>query len=176
MNPNYTIFVLVLRAVFLLTTVLTFLIFLKRQRNASPIFEQKVVFLLSVAVIMFNDPYYFLEVFRPSLFFLFVSTFLVVGFFIILMLCWICMLQKIRATSQRRDFFLSLKTKIIYGVITLGYLSIMLGFLYEITYYSYTESPIIPMHAGLDRLYLAMAVLLGILFLYIGWLYLGIIS
>lgn len=60
MNPTYTIFTIVLRAVFLGIMSLTFAVYLHKLRQIIPCIEQKVVLVLSGFSIFFNDPYYFI--------------------------------------------------------------------------------------------------------------------
>lgn len=60
-----------MRAVFLGIAALSIAYFLSRLnfiglRASVP--EQNVVICLSIGVILFNDPYYFISVFRPNLF------------------------------------------------------------------------------------------------------------
>jgi hypothetical protein len=57
--------------------------------------EQSLVINLSVAVILFNDPYYFIGVFKPNVFSIFIETLLLAIFIIVLFWTWIYLLEKI---------------------------------------------------------------------------------
>jgi hypothetical protein len=50
----------------------------------------------------------------------------------------------------------------------------MFFFIFELGYYSYEESPIVPVHAAFSRLYLATLLLSVLIFLYIAYLYLAV--
>jgi hypothetical protein len=75
MNENYTKFIMIMRGVFLGIMTITTAIYLSRlkyknRRPALP--EQEAVTILAVAVILFNDPYYFIGVFKPNVYSIFV--------------------------------------------------------------------------------------------------------
>lgn len=70
MNDNYTKFIMIMRGVFLSIMVLSTIFFLNRIKyiNRSPsIPEQTIVIVISICTILFNDPYYFIGVFKPNL-------------------------------------------------------------------------------------------------------------
>lgn len=130
-NTSYTQFIIVLRALFLVGMLVTFVIFVGKYNIAHrPSFEAKGVLGLSVFGILFNDPFYLVEVYYPNLPLLFVSTSLVAAFFVALLLSWICMLQKIEASSQNRTFFLSVSTMWSYSGIAGTYFCLLLYFLF----------------------------------------------
>lgn len=97
MNSSYTIFLIVMRAVFLGIMSLALAFYIKKIRNDPSCFEQKVVLVLSGLAIFFNDPYYFIEVFKPNVILLFLSTLFLCTFFIALILSWVCLLERIKA-------------------------------------------------------------------------------
>ena len=133
-----------------------------------------MVIILSGFGILFNDPYYILGVFKPNLFSVFFSTSFIAGFFMALMLSWICLLQKIRSESKGISFVLTTRKKITYGIIAGSYFLILFFFIFELSYYSYTKSPIIPIHSTFRRLYIVTVLLSTGVFGYIAWLYLCI--
>jgi len=174
MNPTYTKFMLIIRAIFLAIMVTAFVIFLKRQSGMAPEIEQRVVMIVSAFSILFNDPYYFIEVFKPNLFSLILSTCFISTFFMAVMLSWIIMLQKIVKASHGQLFFITRKRQLIYASIAGVYFILMFFFIYELGYYSYYESPIVPAHSSFSRLYMVTAFLSILIFLYIGYLYLAV--
>ena len=130
MNPNYTRFMLIIRAVFLTLMVASFIIFLKKQIRIAPEFEQRVVLVVSAFGILFNDPYYFVSVFKPNLFSLFLSASFISAFFIAIMLSWICMLQKVIKASHDELFIFTRKKQLIYGGIAAVYFILVFYFIY----------------------------------------------
>jgi uncharacterized membrane protein len=100
MNDSYTKYMLVTRAVFLAVMVASFVVYLRKQSGTAPEFEQRLVMVVSAFAILFNDPYYFVEVFRPNIFSLVLSASFISIFLLALMLSWVIMLQKIVAASR----------------------------------------------------------------------------
>lgn len=52
---------------------------------------------LSIAIILFNDPYYFIGVFKPNVFSIFIETLFLSIFMLVLLSSWVYMLEKINA-------------------------------------------------------------------------------
>lgn len=176
MNSSYTIFIIVLRAVFLGIMALTFSIYLYKLKQIQPCIEQKIVFVLSGFAILFNDPYYFISVFKPNLPCISISTGFVTSFFIAVVISWVSLLDKIRASLKQQVFSFDKARQTKYGIIAISYFIIVFLFIFEVGYYSFTQSPIIPHNSTFNRLYIATVVLTTVIFLYIVWLYLAIIK
>lgn len=95
MNDNYTKFIIVMRAIFLGIMVLSGGLYFHRlqinnQRFVMP--EQRMVINLSVSIILFNDPYYFIGVFKPNVLSVFIETMFVALFLMMLISSWVYML------------------------------------------------------------------------------------
>lgn len=71
---------------------------------------------------------------------------------------------------------MTLYKKLEYAMISAIYFVIIFWFVFEISYYSFTESPIIPFHSTFNHLYRAIIVLFSIIFLYLAWLYACIVK
>lgn len=132
--------------------------------------------MVSAFSIVFNDPYYFIYVFKPNLFSLFMSTSFVAIFFMVILGSWIVMLQKIISASHGQVFVLTRKKQLIYGGISLAYFILIFYFIFEIGYYSYNESPIVPVHSAFNKLYFVTLAISVMVFLYIAYLYLKVAS
>ena len=100
MSDSYTKYMLVTRAVFLAVMVASFVAYLRKQSGTAREFEQRLVMVVSAFAILFNDPYYFVEVFRPNILSLVLSASFISVFLLAVMLSWVIMLQKIVAASR----------------------------------------------------------------------------
>ena len=174
MNPNYTKFMLVFRGFFLVILSASFITFIRKHRRIIYSFEQKLVLVIAAFSILFNDPYFFIYVFKPSLFLLFLSTTFLAAFLVALIISWICMLQKIKSVSKASIYMPSRNQKMLFGCIGALYFLILAYFQFEVSYYSYTESPIVPVHTSFYNLYLLTLAVTLIVFMYIAWLFLSI--
>lgn len=95
MNDSYTKFIMVMRGIFLGIMVISGGLYLHRlqlinQRFVIP--EQRMVINLSVSIVLFNDPYYFIGVFKPNVLSVFIETMFVALFLMILISSWVYML------------------------------------------------------------------------------------
>lgn len=81
------------------------------------------------------------------------------------------MLEKIATESRGGKYELSACKKWIYGIIAGDYFCLIFGFNFRIGYYSYTDSPIIPVQQMLSVILILLVVFFGLLFLYILHLY-----
>ena len=87
-----------MRAVFLgimICSLVVFYYFLKEKEFKNMLKEQRVVFLLSILIILFNDPYYFIGVFKPNILSVLIESLFVTSFLIGLLFSWIYMLRSI---------------------------------------------------------------------------------
>ena len=73
---------------------------------------------MSGAIILFNDPYYFIEVFQPNLVSLFISTIFIAVYFNVLILSWVCFLEKIKKEGEGQEFIIYPRKKMVYGIIS----------------------------------------------------------
>ena len=89
---------IIMRAVFLgimICSLVVFYYFLKEKEFKNMLKEQRVVFLLSILIILFNDPYYFIGVFKPNILSVLIESLFVTSFLIGLLFSWIYMLRSI---------------------------------------------------------------------------------
>jgi hypothetical protein len=130
-----------------------------------------VVINLSVAIILFNDPYYFIGVFKPNVFSIFVETLFLSIFVLVLISSWVYMLEKINAESRGREYRTSRPRWWINQLAGLDCFIIVFGFNYQIGYYAFNDSPIVPTHKTFSGLFVLTVVFFGIVFAYISYLY-----
>ena len=71
-------------------------------------FEHKYILLLSVSLVIFNDPFYLLTIYKAGPTMAFFSTFFVVQFITFLIIFWVVM---IRRRKKLEIFLLSMKSK-----------------------------------------------------------------
>lgn len=94
-NPNYSKFVISIRLIFTILSIISFSFYYFKARNVvNKPWEQKVILILSFSLLLFNDPLYFLTVYSPNLVFLFLSSFYLTQFLLILIFSWIYCLEK----------------------------------------------------------------------------------
>lgn len=70
MNPAFTEFLLILRYIFVIVATATgirFTLRVERLYRTDRIFEQKYLIILSVAVVLFNDPTAIITIFFPNI-------------------------------------------------------------------------------------------------------------
>jgi hypothetical protein len=94
---------MIMRGVFLGIMVITAALFLRRlkfRNNSLALSEQSLVINLSVSIILFNDPYYFIGVFKPNVFSIFIETLFLALFLMVLISSWIFMLEKINSETR----------------------------------------------------------------------------
>ena len=97
-NPKYTTFALVLRYLcFSLSLVFGFiyLCFYRTIQSNYRTFEHKFIVLLSLALILFNDPFYAVTILKASKFWAILSALFVVIFISSLIFFWVVMVQRI---------------------------------------------------------------------------------
>jgi hypothetical protein len=68
---------------------------LRRQPTRYTCIEQRVVLNLSVGILAFNDPYYFISILWPNIISIFFSTLFISSFLVLLLLSWLYLLQKV---------------------------------------------------------------------------------
>ena len=89
---------IIIRAIFvciMIVSSIAFHYFLKQKNFFKMPKEQRVVFILSILIILFNDPYYFIGVFKPNVISVFIESLFITGFIIGLLFSWIYMLRTI---------------------------------------------------------------------------------
>ncbi len=126
---------------------------------------------LSVAIILFNDPYYFIGVFKPNVFSIFVETLFLSIFVLVLISSWVYMLEKMIAESRGREHRTSRARWWINKLAGLDCFIIIFGFNYQIGYYAYNDSPIVPSHRTFSGLFALTVIFFGVVFGYISYLY-----
>lgn len=98
-NPNYSYFCIALRLSFMAISVAFCLIYASRYRHIQSnrsLPEQKIVLLLSLATVVFNDPFYILTILYPNIFTTFMSTFFTWNFITLIFVTWGFFLQRIK--------------------------------------------------------------------------------
>ncbi len=96
-NKKFTNFSLVLRYTFLTLSIISgifYLLFFFRTPAALRTFEHKYIAVFTVALVLFNDPFYFLTIYEANEFLACLSTFWVVLFATLLLLFWVIMFQR----------------------------------------------------------------------------------
>ena len=101
-DPKYTNFLLILRYTCLVISVFFGILYFKFYfsiENSLLTFEHKFIFLLSICLIFFNDPFYALTILKSEFSLTLLSNFFVIGFISILILFWIVMIQRMYKES-----------------------------------------------------------------------------
>lgn len=97
-NPKFTVYSIVLRYVYFVISVVGLVLYGARYRTipaSERILEQKMVLVLSVLLVMFNDPLYPVTVLYPNKASSYFSVFFVINFVIFLLFLWIVFLDRI---------------------------------------------------------------------------------
>lgn len=81
------------------------------------------------------------------------------------------MLEKINCESRGQQYTLTPCRRWIYTIVGLYYFCILFAFNYEIGYYAYKDSPIVPLHKNFFVIQIVTIIFFGGLFLYIFYLY-----
>ena len=130
MNPNYTIFIVAVRAGLLVITAVSLVAYY--MRSPKPVstrgcLEQRMVRYLGVAVLLFNDPYYFVNLLWPNFISVVLSTAFVALFLLLLLLSWVHVLTKINNTARGLPTELTPCRIVVYGLIGSVYLGMLMG-------------------------------------------------
>lgn len=97
-NPKFTVFSIVIRYVYFVFSVLGLVLYAARYRRVPKeelILEQKMILILSILLIMFNDPLYPVTILFPNRASSYFSVFFIVNFIIFLLFLWIMFLDRI---------------------------------------------------------------------------------
>ena len=95
MNKDFTKFSLTIRYTFLAFSIVAgiiYLIFFLKVPKELRTFEHKYIMLLSVLLVFFNDPFYYLTTYQASKFFAIFSVFTVVSYMSCLLVFWLIMI------------------------------------------------------------------------------------
>lgn len=109
-SEKYTNFTLALRYTFFCISIISsilYLIFYFKLSNDLKTFEHRFISILSFLIPFFNNPFYAINIFSPSVFMAILSTYFTVSLISILLLFWIIMVQRIWKEKIR------VKTKLI---------------------------------------------------------------
>ena len=101
-NSKYTLMIMGLKFVFFLISVIlgiVYIRFFRKMNSFIKTFEHRMIYALSILLIMFNDPLTVLEVFKPSMFFLVLESFSISIFVTALIVFWIVMIKRIHSEA-----------------------------------------------------------------------------
>ena len=102
MNSKYTLMIMGLKFVFFLISVILGIVYIRFYRKMNSFiktFEHRMIYALSIMLMIFNDPLTVLEVFKPSMFFLVLESFSISIFVTALIVFWIVMIQRIHSEA-----------------------------------------------------------------------------
>ena len=97
-NPQFSAFSIIMRLVFFAIAVVSeiaYLVSFVKIPNGESIIEQKMILVLGILQIMFNDPFYGITILAPNAFSSFLSVFFVVNFAIFIIFLWIIFFDRI---------------------------------------------------------------------------------
>lgn len=120
-SEKYTRFLMILRYTFLALSILMgvfYLIFFIRIPPLARTFEHKAIAILSVLLIFFNDPFYYLTIYKVSKYLAVLSSLQVIVFLSFLIFFWAVMLQRIHKEKVSLDTLLINKYSIGVGLVT----------------------------------------------------------
>ena len=103
-NPAYTTFLIALRYTCLAISTVFLIFYYLFYRSIKPeykTFEHKFIFILSIAVLFFNDPLYAATILKSNTCLSVLSSLFVVSFITLLLVFWIIMMQRIPRESIR---------------------------------------------------------------------------
>ena len=129
-NPNYTVYLLALRITCLCLSLGFGAFYFSFYNSITPkyvTFEHSFIAILSIALILFNDPIYYVTVMYSNKFWASISSIFVVGFISLILFFWIVMVQRvhkenIRTTTKlvnKRNLFLFLALFIVLSILTI---------------------------------------------------------
>jgi len=103
---------IIIRAVFLIIMIVALIAFhykLKQKDFNKMPKEQKKVFILSILIILFNDPYYFIGILKSNIVSVLIESLFVSIFIIGLLFSWIYMLRTINFEVRQQNHSLTKK-------------------------------------------------------------------
>ena len=97
-NPTYTTYLLALRYTLFAISIISFAVYIfyyARSPFELRTFEHRFILILSIALILFNDPFYALTILKSNSFWAVISTLFVTTFVSLLIFFWITMVRRI---------------------------------------------------------------------------------
>lgn len=129
-NPQYTIYLLTLRYSLLLISLISlasYAYFYKSLQEFNRTFEHKYIYLLSVALVLFNDPLYALTTFYGSITCAVFSTIHVSMFFSLLIFFWMVMFPRMNFEQDKISTRFASWTSIFASFFIFIFLSLLLS-------------------------------------------------
>ena len=120
-NPEFTKYTFLIRYVFFLLSVIGSVMYLWRLKKVpieERIVEQKMVAMLSILLILFNDPFYPITILSPNPVSSYFSVFFVVNFIIFLLFFWIIFFDRIHLEDGEKQTKVFEWKRIIYIFVT----------------------------------------------------------
>lgn len=120
-NTEFTKYSIIIRYLYFglsLIACVVYMVMLRRVPSGEKIVEQKMIAVLSVLLIFFNDPFYPITVMFPNKASSYFSVFFVINFVIFLMFFWIIFLDRMYYEDGQKQTNLLNKKRIIYIVVT----------------------------------------------------------
>ena len=120
-NPKFTDFSIAIRYVFFVLSIIGVVVYgarFKKVPKSEKILEQKMIMVLSVLLVMFNDPLYPVTVLYPNKASSYFSVFFVINFVIFLLFLWIIFLDRIYYEDGKKETQLFTPKRIAYICIT----------------------------------------------------------
>ena len=129
-NPRYTIYLLTLRYSLLLISLISlvsYAYFYKSLQETNRTFEHKYIYLLSIALVLFNDPLYAFTTFYGSITFAVFSTIHVSMFFSLLIFFWMVMFPRMNFEQDKISTRFASWTSIFASFFIFIFLSLLLS-------------------------------------------------
>lgn len=125
-NSKYTMFLLLLRYSLFFISIIFLARYIKSYWMINKFvrtFEHKMIFILGILLVFFNDPFYAATILKANLFFAGLSTLCVCVFVTALIIFWIVMMQRIHKEPPTPETkLLKSRITIIMGILVFGFL------------------------------------------------------
>lgn len=119
LNTKYTIFITILKMIFFVTSIISGIAYIRFYKRLNPFiktFEHKAIYVLSIMLIFFNDPFSLISLWLPYLFFEIMTSLFYSVFLTGLIIFWIVMLQRVhKEPTTPETKLLFTKTTIVSG-------------------------------------------------------------
>eukprot|EP01017_Pseudomicrothorax_dubius_P034233 TRINITY_DN4669_c0_g1_i4.p1 TRINITY_DN4669_c0_g1~~TRINITY_DN4669_c0_g1_i4.p1 ORF type:complete len:464 (+),score=84.96 TRINITY_DN4669_c0_g1_i4:141-1532(+) len=140
MYQKYAQYLLILKYMFFFVSVIALLLYYKFLKKINPsdrIFEQKMLLVLSIALVLFNDPFFAVTLLYPSFLSALFSTVFVTSFYCLLLLFWLCQFERICTENDKKGT----KTMKPWKVVLILVVWFTLVISYTILSYTYQQDP-----------------------------------
>ncbi|CAD8080945.1 unnamed protein product [Paramecium sonneborni] len=141
LNPIYQETIFIIRLIFLLTSIIAFLIFIFKMRNTSYqklCLEQKFIIVLSFLLILYNDPLYILTIQNPNKVSLVFDVIFMSSFVIFIIFYWLESIENINDFNGKKFKYIFFIPKMIFSIIIWIFFSLC----YILLAFNYFDDPL----------------------------------